>query len=459
MPKLLNAQGGYVVPGGLDLTKSEIKNARAQNLGSAPANPVSGQFYYSTADNTLYWWDGTVWVAARSGSGSPTGAAGGALTGSYPNPGLAANSVGATQVADGSLTDVEFAATNKDGTAATPSLRTLGTGSQQAAAGNDTRLSDTRTPTDGTVTDAKVASNAAIALSKLAVDPRQRSTHTGTQAAATISDLAGTVQAYPLSVFAQPTTPVNFGGQRASNAADPVAATDLTTKQYVDNAVTGLDPKGSVRAATTGNITLSGTQTVDGVALSVGDRVLVKDQTNQAQNGIYVVAAGGWTRATDADSWTELVSAYTFVEAAAANNTNANTGWVCTVSPGGTLNTNPVTFVQFTGTGQINAGQGLTKTGNSLDVVGGTGIVVGADTVSIDTGVVTRWVTALVGNGAATSIGVPHGLNNQFVGVWVYDASTNEQVDCGVVLTSATVTTLSFASAPATNSIRVVIHG
>jgi hypothetical protein len=153
------------------------------------------------------------------------------------------------------------------------------------------------------------------------------------------------------------------------------------TKAYVDLIVQGLEPKQSVRAASTANIaTLSGAITIDGVALVAGDRVLVKDQTTASQNGIYVVAAGAWTRAVDADVWGGLVSAYVFVE---SGTTNADMGYLSTVDPGGALGTTAVTFVQFTGAGQILAGAGLTKSGNTLDVGAGSGIAVAADTVGL----------------------------------------------------------------------------
>jgi hypothetical protein len=153
------------------------------------------------------------------------------------------------------------------------------------------------------------------------------------------------------------------------------------TKAYVDLTVQGLEPKQSVRAASTANIaTLSGPMTLDGVALIAGERVLVKDQTTASQNGIYVVAAGAWARSIDADVWSELVSAYVFVE---SGTVNADMGYLSTVDPGGALGTTAVTFVQFTGAGQILAGAGLTKSGNTLDVGAGTGIAVAADTVGL----------------------------------------------------------------------------
>lgn len=189
------------------------------------------------------------------------------------------------------------------------------------------------------------------------------------------------VRATRLDQLAAPTAEIALGGFRLTGLGDPQGSQDAVTKAYVDLTVQGLEPKQSVRAASTANIaTLSGAMTIDGVALVAGDRVLVKDQTTASQNGIYVVTAGAWTRAVDADVWGELISAYVFVE---GGTTNADMGYLSTVDAGGTLGTTAVTFVQFTGAGQILAGAGLTKSGNTLDVGAGTGIAVAADTVGL----------------------------------------------------------------------------
>jgi hypothetical protein len=189
------------------------------------------------------------------------------------------------------------------------------------------------------------------------------------------------VRATRLDQLTAPAADIALGGFRLTGLGDPQGAQDAVTKAYVDLTVQGLEPKQSVRAASTANVaTLSGAMTIDGVALVAGDRVLVKDQTMASQNGIYVVAAGAWTRAVDADVWGELISAYVFVE---SGTTNADMGYLSTVDPGGTLGTTAVTFVQFTGAGQILAGAGLTKSGNTLDVGAGTGIAVAADTVGL----------------------------------------------------------------------------
>lgn len=196
-----------------------------------------------------------------------------------------------------------------------------------------------------------------------------------------ISDFDTQVRTSRLDQMAVPTAPVSLNSQRLTNLADPTAAQDAATKAYVDAARQGLDVKDSVRAATTANITLSATQTVDGVALVAGDRVLVKDQSTASANGIYVVAAGAWTRATDADTSAKVSSGmFTFVEEGTAN---ADSGWVLTTNNPITLGTSSLAFTQFSGAGQITAGAGLTKTGNTLDVGAGTGIQVNADDIAL----------------------------------------------------------------------------
>ncbi|MFN9958910.1 MAG: hypothetical protein ACK55I_37945, partial [bacterium] len=112
--------------------------------------------------------------------------------------------------------------------------------------------------------------------------------------------------------------------------------------------------------------TLSGAQTIDGVSVIAGDRVLVKDQTTGADNGIYVCAAGAWSRSDDANVSADVTSGmFVFVEEGTVNGDN---GYVLTTNNPITLGTTALTFTQFSGAGQVTAGAGLTKTGNTLNV-------------------------------------------------------------------------------------------
>jgi hypothetical protein len=175
------------------------------------------------------------------------------------------------------------------------------------------------------------------------------------------------VHAMPtLSQVGTPTADLPLGGFKITNLADPTNLQDAATKNYVDSVAQGLDVKTSVVCATTANITLSGLQTLDGITVVAGDRVLVKNQSTASQNGIYVAASGAWTRATDADAWGELVSAFTFVE---RGTVHADSGWVSTVDPGGTLGTTAVAWTQFSGAGSYLAGNGLSLSGNTFSVL------------------------------------------------------------------------------------------
>ena len=171
-------------------------------------------------------------------------------------------------------------------------------------------------------------------------------------------------------------------------------ADDAANKAYVDSVAQGLDAKESVRFATTGNIALTGNVAVDGSSTSPGQRVLVKDQTNPNENGIYVTAAGAWSRAPDADAWAELPEPSPSWSLAAPIPTPAGSA---AVDAGGTIGSTPITWVQFSAAGQIVAGAGLIKTGNTLDVGAGAGLVVGADSIVITNNGVTN---AMLADGA-----------------------------------------------------------
>ena len=149
--------------------------------------------------------------------------------------------------------------------------------------------------------------------------------------------------------------------------ADPTQNLHAATKQYVDATAQGLDFKESVRAASVGaNLSLTGEQTIDGVGVVSGDRVLVMDQDDAEDNGIYVASGSGWSRSADADSNAEVNSGmFVFVEEGTAND---NTGWVLSTDEPITLGTTELAFIQFSGAGTYTAGLGLTLTGSSFAV-------------------------------------------------------------------------------------------
>ena len=173
------------------------------------------------------------------------------------------------------------------------------------------------------------------------------------------------------------TTTINLGGSSLTLGGltsvavtqDPTTALQLATKQYVDSVAQGLNVKTSVLYGTTANILLTGLSVQAGGewtgALTVGDRILVKNQTLPAENGIYAASALGWTRTSDADTWNELISAFVFVQDGA---TLADTGWVCTINPGGTLGVTAVTWSQFSGAGTYTAGTGLALSGTQFSI-------------------------------------------------------------------------------------------
>jgi hypothetical protein len=179
-------------------------------------------------------------------------------------------------------------------------------------------------------------------------------------------------------------TSLTLGGLTSVTVTqDPTTALQLATKQYVDSVAQGLNVKASVLWGTTANITLSGLGTQAGGewtgTLTAGDRILVKNQSTSANNGIYAAASGAWTRTADADTWNELVSAFVFIQDGA---TLADTGWVCTVNPGGTLGVTAVTWTQFSGAGTYTAGTGLTLTGTQFSLTNPVAVNLGGTNIA-----------------------------------------------------------------------------
>lgn len=197
---------------------------------------------------------------------------------------------------------------------------------------------------DGAVTDAKVAAGAAIATSKLA-------------------DALNFILRGGAVPF---TGDQSMGGFKLTSLSAPSSGTDAANKTYVDNQISALnsifDSKASVVAASTANVTISnpGTSTFDGVTVTAGDRILLKNQTTASQNGIYVFATSStaMTRALDMDAWAEVPGAFVAVETGTAN---ADSIWLCTADAGGTLGTTSITWQQIPTTAGFTTANFVTR--------------------------------------------------------------------------------------------------
>jgi len=389
-----------------------IKRRAAGGAAGAPASLLNGEIAYNEQDDVLYY-----------GKGLSAGVAASIL--SIAGPGAFVNLTG-TQTVSGTKTfsgPCSFTGTGANSatgvtqTSTDDSTRLATTAyvkSVVSAAGGGTvtsvalslpsifTVSGSPITNSGTLTGAlasQTANTVFIAPNGTAGTPTFRALVAAdipTLTASKLSDFDTQVRTSRLDQMAAPTGNVAFNSQKITGLADPTAAQDAATKAYVDATKQGLDVKDSVRVATTANISLSGTQTIDGVAVIAGDRVLVKNQSTGADNGIYDVAAGAWSRAADANASSEVTAGlFVFV---AEGTSNADTGWVLTTNDPITLGTTALSFTQFSGAGQVTAGNGLTATGNTLDV-GGTAdrITVTADAVDI--------ASTYVGQSSITTLG------------------------------------------------------
>jgi hypothetical protein len=224
---------------------------------------------------------------------------------------------------------------------------------------------------------------------------------------------------------------VKRDGSGNISVAEPTDAGHAATKGYVDAARSGLDVKQSVRAATTAAVNLASQleagDTIDtNVTLVAGDRVLVKNQGTASENGIYVVqSSGAAVRATDFDGTGEVSGgAFTFVEEGTAN---ADSGWVVTSNGAITVGTDAIAWAQFSGAGSITAGNGLTKTGSTINAVGTAGrISVSEDAIDIDTN--------YVGQSSITTLGIIG------AGTWQGNVIAGQYGGTGVANTDKTIT-------------------
>ncbi len=229
-----------------------------------------------------------------------------------------------------------------------------------------------------------------------------------------VSDFNSAVRTNRVDQLAAATNPVT--------GVTPTADTHFAIKSYVDGVAQGLDIKDSVKVATTANISLSGTQTIDGVAVSADERVLVKDQSTASQNGLYLCKASTWARTDDLAAGVDAAGMFTFVE---QGSTQADQGFVCSSDKGSAVvATNNLSFTQFSGGGNLTAGDGLDKSGNefSVDLKSNGGIVIESTEMAVDLSASSITGTLAVGDGgtgatsasaARTALGLVIGTNVQ----------------------------------------------
>ena len=293
-----------------------------------------------------------------------------------------------------------------------------------------------------------------------------RANHTGTQTASTISDFDAQVRTSRLDQMAAPTADVSLNSHKLTNVTTPSASSDAATKGYVDSVASGLSWKDAARAATTADITLSGAQTIDGVSVVAGDRVLVMAQTSGADNGIYVAAAGAWSRAADADTSAEVKAGMALY--VNEGTTNGNAAFVLTTDDPITLGTTALTFAQLSAGGTSYSADestlhlaGTTFSINSSYVApianGGTNATTAAG-ARTNLAALTSYA-ADIGDGSTTDIVVTHNLGTRDVICAIY-ATGSPYGEVGVKIdhTSTNTVTAHFATAPASGAYRIVIH-
>lgn len=207
------------------------------------------------------------------------------------------------------------------------------------------------------------------------------------------------------------------------NLANGTSSNDAVNLGQLNAAILALTTGGAktVRLKTTANVTLSGTQTIDGVAGAADDRIFVGAQTAPAENGPYLMKSGAWVRTTDSDTWPELVGSLITVE---EGTTQHDSLWLITADLGGTLGTTAVTYIQLPGPSDILAGTGLTRSGQTINAVAtDASITVNADDFQVHLD--SAGAIALSASGIAVALGAATGLQitSNTVGIKLNGAS------------------------------------
>jgi len=258
-------------------------------------------------------------------------------------------------------------------------------------------------------------------------------------------------------------TGVDFTNQKAINVADPTAATDGANKQYVDNVARNLNWKDAVQAASTANVTLATPgATMDGVTLVPG-RVLLKNQTDATQNGIYDWAGPSTllVRSQDANANGELRggTAVTVV----AGTVNGDKVFIITTPDGSvTIGTDSITWGVLGGGTTYTSSNGVQLVGNHirLDLADtAPGLTIGGSGVGVDYTTVARRIAGNIGNGSLTTIDFTHSFGHKDVLVQVVDATSGETVYPDITRPDNNTVRMVFATAPTTNQYRVIVVG
>lgn len=393
----------------IDLVKNSLNNAVIQNLASDPSTPVEGQIYYNTVSKKLRQYNGSTWTEYGSGGGS-------------------GDVVGPASSVDGEIALFDLTTGKLLKRASTTGLLKATSGVLSAAtAGTDYVTAASSNAFTNKTFDANGSGNAISNIETA-------------DFAANIFDTDGTL---------------------AANSTTRIPS-QSAVKSYVDNSVQGLSWKTAVRVATTTAGTLASSfengDTVDGVVLATGNRILIKDQGTGGENGIYVVnVSGAPTRATDCDSAAEILQATVNVQEGTAN---ADTVWTNTTNTAITLGTTATVWALVNG-GATPVASDTVQGKVELATVGETEAKSDTGRAVTPAGLATftRKYSADIGNGSATSITVTHNFGSKDVITQVRQNSDDAVVDCDIDNNTTNTVVLDFAVAPTSNQYRVVVIG